>query len=184
MKKFLSIVWAVLSVMLIFSSCAKKEDIYALPEVPKGEAVITDKKVAKPDEMKLYSDQKALNLSEAATAELWESLDEIFNSGYAENGYYDLVYERDLIELKKSETCLELRYRQKQAREGEEEKNGYFGLLTVLTSGEMRYIGYTESYDEEGNLCLHTNFFEPSVSGQGFAEAYASLLAKIETLKP
>lgn len=94
-----------------------------------------------------------------------------------------MVYEGTLKELKKTETCLELLYRQKQVQEGEGKEKEYFGALTILTPRELRYICYFESYDEEGNLCFHTNFFEQSVSGEEFAETYAAFLEKIESLK-
>lgn len=172
-----------LCLFFLFAGCSKQEDIYALPPIPQGEVRATDKKVAKPDEIKIYCDKKVVNLSQTVTEELWSMLDSIFNAGYEENGYYDLVYEGTLKELKKTETCLELLYRQKQVREGEGKEKEYFGTLTILTPRELRYIRYFESYDEEGNLCFHTNFFEQSVSGEEFAETYAAFLEKIESLK-
>ena len=134
--------------------------------------------MAKPDEIKLYSDKKVLNLSEAAVEKLWAALDSIFNAGYGGDGYYDIVGEEGIKKLKKTEMQTS-----KQSWEAEGENcRKYFGALTILTPLELRYIRYFESYDEEGNLCFHTNFFARSVSGEEFAARYAELLSRVEEL--
>ena len=95
--------------------------------------------------------------------------------------------EEGIKKLKKTETCLELLYGQMQTSKQSWEAEGencrkYFGTLTILTPLELRYIRYFESYDEEGNLCFHTNFFARSVSGEEFAARYAELLSRVEEL--
>ena len=185
-KCFFNFLIFIVTGSIFFVSCVSK-DVYALPPIPEGELQVTDKNMAKPDEIKLYSDKKVLNLSEAAVEKLWAALDSIFNAGYGGDGYYDIGGEEGIKKLKKTETCLELLYGQMQTSKQSWEAEGencrkYFGALTILTPLELRYIRYFESYDEEGNLCFHTNFFARSVSGEEFAARYAELLSRVEEL--
>lgn len=71
----------VLATVFLFAGCGGNQNEYALPTVPQGETMIT-KAFEKPDRIKLYEKGKILSLSEEQAAEIWGTLDIIFNSHY------------------------------------------------------------------------------------------------------
>ena len=56
-KCFFNFLIFIVTGSIFFVSCVSK-DVYALPPIPEGELQVTDKNMAKPDEIKLYSDKK------------------------------------------------------------------------------------------------------------------------------
>lgn len=181
MKKLLSIFCGMLSAVVLFSGCAKK-NIYAMPEEPKGEAVATDKNVAKPESVRYFSGGKALDLSAEQIDTVWTDLDDIFNSGYERVGYNDLLDGKAIEEFKREEACLELIYTQIQVSENFSESYKayrYYGVLIILYENHMRYVKYP-SGSASG---MSSDGFTPELSGEGFVGAYASLRSTIEGLK-
>lgn len=181
-KNFLCVTFSILLLMSMLSCCSKKDDVYAMPEIPKGEAVVTDKNVSKPASIRYFSNGEALDLNAAQTDSMWAGLNDLFNSEYVSSPYDDILTEKDIEGFKRKKNCLELTYTQIQISENFSESYKayrYYGVLIVLNEYDMRYI----KYSSDSVSRTSSDGFFPTLSGEGFAEAYASLLEKIEELR-